>query len=226
MSINEFTPLQQLLFLYNLRNLALSSTLNVNNHTLDSIIKNNVPAPRIDILKKISAYLNVSIDLVVNNSLDYSIKIENKSLKKPIYIGFYEYIILRSRLMIRDVVSNNAIKHEIKNDSLDIFKNNFDLSKKIFEENENVELVNPIHLILFIPNNKAYMFKTKYNEYLEYLCKVIDKVYSSSFAKKQKNILKNNIFSKPLEESLGSPDPEKIKKYIQRMEEKKGDGIK
>ena len=226
MSINEFTPLQQLLFLYNLRNLALSSTLNVNNHTLDSIIKNNVPAPRIDILKKISAYLNVSIDLIVNNSLDYSIKIENKSLKKPIYIGFYEYIILRSRLMIQDVVSNNAIKHEIKNDSLDIFKNYFDLSKKIFEENENVELVNPINLILFIPNNKAYMFKTKYNEYLEYLCEVIDKVYSNSFAKKQKNILKNNIFSKPLEESLGSPDPEKIKKYIQRMEEKKGDGIK
>lgn len=217
MDITKSTPIQQLLFLYNLKNLALSKLLNVNNHSLDDIVKNLALTPSVDILKKLSNFLNVTIDLILNNSLENSVKLENKNLDKPIYVSFYEYIILRSRLIVHDKYQegDTCIRHEISNNSLFIVLNNSVSRKLIFEEDDNIKFINPCYLIIFMPNDPTYFKKNKFSEYKEYLNDIIDLVYSPNYAEKKK-IPTDSIFGKSLSEMIPAlnNDEEVIQAFV------------
>lgn len=184
MNVRNLTPIQQLLFLYNLKNLALANTLNVNNHSLEGIVKNEVLTPNAKLLKNLSNYLNITIDLILNHSLRNAVKIENANLKEPVYIDFYEYIILRSRGIVYDVLEDNSIHHEIKSDSLLLISNNIMLNKLAFEESDSIELIHPIHQIVFKSSNINYIYKSKYDLYSDYIQNVALSVYSMGFAKK------------------------------------------
>lgn len=184
MTIKDLTPVQQLMFLYNLKNLTLSNILKVNNHVLEDIVKNTALTPNVNTLKGLSNYLNVTIDLILNHSLKNSVKIENANLKESVYVDFYEYIIFRSRNIITDVVEENRIRHEIRSDSLLLISNNIMINKLAFEESDSINITHPIHQILFKSSNLNYIYKTKYNLYTEYIESVVYSVYSFNFARK------------------------------------------
>lgn len=184
MNIKDLTPVQQLLFLYNLKNLTLSNTLKVNNHVLEDIVKNNALTPNVKTLKSLSNYLNITIDVILNHSLKNAVKVENVNLKEPVYIDFYEYVILRSRNIIKDILKDDGIHHEIKSDSLLLISNNILINKLAYEESDSIELTHPIHQILFKSSNLNYIYKSKYDLYSEYLESIVYSVYSFNFASK------------------------------------------